>query len=192
MEKFDIVGWSDYFDKTKGKVDPKVDFLKSSNVELLPGRFYVLKYMARTKEMFNTRPVILSLGLSKKDPESYLCIDLSVIPKKARLKFIEMFFNLYANDISKNMEESLYEEDADKQKEIRDFTYENLCKATPMLPVKNALKRYKLKNTVEIYSVPFFNVFKIIGDYCDENYYKNGSVSDAQKEFISKMQRIRK
>lgn len=192
MKKYNVIEWSNYFEKTRGKVDPSSDFLLSNDKVLYPGRFYVLEYMAKTQERFNTRPVILSLGISKKDPESFLCIDLSVIPIKARLRFIEMFFKLYEKDLMHNMEKYPSVEDADEQEEMKNFTYDNICKAIPLLPVKYAIKRYKIENTIAIYSVPFFSVYKIIGSYCDENYYKNGQIGDVQKEFFDKMQKLRK
>ena len=79
MEKYNILEWVDYFEKNGGEVNPKTDFLESNNIVLYPGRFYVLEYMATTKERYNSRPVIISMGISKKDPDSFLCIDLSVI-----------------------------------------------------------------------------------------------------------------
>ena len=58
-----------------------------------------------------------------------------------------------------------------------------------MLPIKNAIKRYKIENTRKIYSLPFNKVYKIVGKYCDQDYYVNGSIRDVQKEFISKMRK---
>ena len=95
MAKYNIIEFVEYFDKSKDKVDLKEDALESNSTILYPGRFYVLNYMAKTKDVFNSRPVIISIGISKSDPDSFLCIDLSILPKKVRLKFIEMYFNLY-------------------------------------------------------------------------------------------------
>lgn len=189
MEKYDILEWVDFFEKGKNVVDPKTDFLESNSKILYPGRFYVLNYMAKTKERFNTRPVIISMGISKKDPDSFLCVDLSVIPKSARLKFIDMFFRIYEKEIEKNMNDYMYVDDADKQMWMKSFNYENLCKSMPMLPIKNAIKRYKIENTLKIYSLPFNKVYKVVGDYCDENYYVNGTIRDVQREFLMKMKR---
>ena len=84
-----IIKWVYYFDDDRDNhVDLKIDALESNNVELLPGRFYILQYMSKSEKPFNTRPIILSLGMSKKDPESFLCIDLCILPKTIRLRFI--------------------------------------------------------------------------------------------------------
>lgn len=184
MKYYNILEWIENFEKSKGKVDPKVDFLDSKSLVLYPGRFYVLDYKAKTKERYNARPVIISMGISKKDPESFLCVDLSVMPIKVRYKFIEMYFNMYYNIITDNMDKCLYVEDANKQTYMKDFNYENLCKTMPMLPLKFAIKRYKIENTKRIYALPFNRVYKVIGRYCDENYYMNGDIRDIQKEFI--------
>lgn len=189
MENYDILEWVDYFEKSRGKVDPKTDFLESDSRVLYPGRFYVLNYAAKTRDRFNARPVIISLGVSKKEPDSFLCIDLSVIPKRARLKFIEMYFRLYRNEIWKEIETHTSVDDADKQTWMRDFSYENICRAVPMIPLKHAIKRYKIQNTRKIYSLPFSGVYKVVGDYCDEDCYVNGTVREVQQEFLRKMSR---
>ena len=72
MKKYDILEWVEYFDKTKGEFDLKNDAFESNGIVLYPGRFYILEYMARTREVFNTKPVILSLGISIKEPDSFL------------------------------------------------------------------------------------------------------------------------
>ena len=189
MEKYNILEWSDYFEKTDGEVDPKKDFLESNSIVLYPGRFYVLEYSAKTKDVYNARPVIISMGISKKDPDSFLCVDLCVMPVQVRRRFIEMYFNMYKREIMENIDKYLYVEDADKQGWMKSFNYENLCKSMTMLPIKNAIKRYKIENTRKIYSLPFSKVYKIVGKYCDQDYYVNGSIREVQKEFISKMRK---
>lgn len=189
MNKYDILEWSDYFEKTDGVVDPKKDFLESNSIVLYPGRFYVLEYSAKTKERYNARPVIISMGVSRKEPDSFLCVDLCVMPVQVRRRFIEMYFNIYKKEIMDNIDKYLSVKDADKQSWMRSFNYENLCKSMPMLPIKNAIKRYKIENTGKIYSLPFSGVYKIIGKYCDEDYYVNGSIREVQKEFIDKMRK---
>lgn len=191
MQKYDILEWVNYFERTDGKVNPDADFLDSSSRVLYPGRFYVLKYVAQTKDRYNARPVLISMGISQKDPDSFLCIDLSILPKNVRLKFIEMYFNLYRTDIMQNIERYPSVEDADRQSWMRSFSYVNICKMVSMIPLKCAIKRYKIRNTVKIYSIPFSKVYKIVGDYCDENFYVNGTVGDVQREFIEKMRSSR-
>lgn len=187
MQKYDILEWVNYFERTDGKVNPAADFLDSSSRVLYPGRFYVLKYVAQTRDRYNARPVLISMGISQKDPDSFLCIDLSILPKNVRLKFIDVYFNLYRTDIMQNIERYPSAEDADRQSWMRSFSYENICKIVSMIPLKHAIKRYKIKNTVKIYSVPFSKVYKVVGNYCDENFYVNGTLGDVQREFIEKM-----
>lgn len=187
MRKYDILEWLEYQEKNGGEFDFKEDVLESNSIVLYPGRFYILEYVAKTKDRFNMRPVIISLGVSKKEPDSFLCIDLSVLPKKVRLKFIEIYFELYRDEIGKNMDKYMFVSDADKQTWMRSFNYENICKATPMIPLKNAIKRYKIKNTRKIYSLPFNKVYKVVGDFCDENTYVNGNIKEVQMEFLMKM-----
>ena len=189
MEKYNILEWVDYFEKNGGEVNPKKDFLESNNIVLYPGRFYVLEYSAKTKDVYNSRPVIISMGISKKDPDSFLCVDLCVIPVKIRKRFIEMYFNIFRREILDNINKYPYVSDADKQSWMRSFNYENLCKSMTMIPIKNAIKRYKIENTSRIYSLPFSGVYKVIGKYCDEDYYVNGHIRDVQMEFLSKMKK---
>lgn len=88
-----------------------------------------------------------------------------------------------------NIDKHLFVDDADKQTWMRSFNYENLCKSMTMLPIKNAIKRYKIENTRRIYSLPFSKVYKIVGKYCDEDHYVNGTIREVQAEFIKKMQK---
>lgn len=189
MKNYNILEWINYFEGSKGKVDPKEDFLDSKSRVLYPGRFYVLEYRAKTKDRYNARPVIIGMGLSKKDPDSFLCVDLSVMPTQVRYRFIQMYFNMYYDIITDNMDKCLHVEDADKQTWMKDFSYDNLLKAIPLLPIKFAIKRYKIENTMRIYSVPFNRVYKIVGKYCDEDYYVNGHIGEMQKEFIQKVRK---
>ena len=189
MKNYNILEWINYFEGSKGKVDPKEDFLDSKSKVLYPGRFYVLEYRAKTKDRYNARPVIIGMGLSKKDPDSFLCVDLSVMPTQVRYRFIQMYFNMYYDIITDNMDKCLHVEDADKQTWMKDFSYDNLLKAMPLLPIKFAIKRYKIENTMRIYSVPFNRVYKIVGKYCDEDYYVNGHIGEIQKEFIQKVRK---
>ena len=189
MKYYNILEWVDMFERDKGVVDPKEDFLESNSTILYPGRFYMLQYMAQTKERFNARPVIISMGLSKKDPNSFLCVDLCVMPYQVRRRFIDMYFNMYYDIITDNIDKYLYIEDADKQKGMTNFSYDNFCKSMPGMPVKYAVKRYKIENTLKIYSIPYQQVYKVIGKFCDQNYYVNGTIGDVQKEFLEKSRR---
>ena len=183
--------WSEQFDKERNKVNLEKDFLLSNSKILYPGRFYILQYMSKEKEKpFNTRPIIISLGLSKKDPESFLCIDLCVIPKDIRLKFIEMYFQIFRSEIEPNVRKYWEVKDADEQKEIKKVTYENLMKVKDFLIIKNAIKRYKIKNTISIYSLLFNDVYRVIGNFADENMFLNGNIKDIQKEFIKKSMKL--
>jgi hypothetical protein len=189
MQNYDIIQWVNFFENGGGEVDPKKDFLETDSRVLYPGRFYVLDYMAATKDVYNARPVIISMGISKKDPDSFLCVDLSVIPYKARLKFIEIYFNIFKKEIQDNIDKHFDVEDAEKQSWMKNFTYENICKSMTLLPIKNAIKRYKIENTRKIYALPFSGVYKVVGKYCDEDYYVNSTIRQVQQEFISKMRK---
>ena len=99
-ENYDILQWYDYFVKSKDKFDIDNDAKKGSSVVLYPGRFYILKYKSKTDKIYNGRPVVISLGISEKDPNYYICIDLCVIPLKIRLKFISTYFKMvYESDM---------------------------------------------------------------------------------------------
>lgn len=79
-EKYDILQWYYHFVKSGDSFDIKRDAKKGSSVVLYPGRFYILNYKSKTDKRYNGRPVIISLGISEKEPNSYLCIDLCVMP----------------------------------------------------------------------------------------------------------------
>jgi hypothetical protein len=185
-EKYDILQWYEYFEKNGEKFDIKKDAKKDSSVILYTGRFYILKYKSETDKRYNSRPVIISLGLSEKDPNSYLCIDLCVMPLKVRLKFIKTYFKWYMDQIWDNINRYPDVEQADKQTPIKNFNYNIICKAAESFYIKNAIKRYKVENVSAIYSVPFSKVYRMIGKYCDENNFVNGNIMEAQTYFLKK------
>lgn len=182
---------ADWFDRHGGVFELEKDALESNSVVLFPGRFYVLQYMTDKKEVTNTRPVILSLGLSKKDPDSFLCIDLCVIPRPIRLQFLEMYCRLFESEIVKSTKKVDTLSLADKQEQIRQVSYQNLFKIKEFQILKPAIKRYKIKNTKKIYSLMFNDVFKFAGNFTDENYFINGSIVDVQKDFLNKMKTMK-
>lgn len=183
-EKYDILEWYSYFVKNGEKFDIKNDTKKNISTILYPGRFYILNYKSKSDKRYNSRPVIISLGLSEKDPNSYLCIDLCVMPLKVRLKFIDIYFKWYKDQILYNINHYPDVEQVDKQTMIKNFNYNIICKAAESFYIKNAIKRYKVENVKDIYALPFSKVYKVIGKYCDENYFANGSIVDAQTHFL--------
>lgn len=185
-EKYDILQWYSYFEKSGDKFDIKNDAKKGGSVILYTGRFYILNYKSKTDKRYNSRPVIISLGLSEKDPNSYLCIDLCVMPLKVRLKFVATYFKWYKEQIWDNINKYPGVEQSDKQTPIKNFNYTIICKAAESFYIKNAIKRYKVENVFNIYSLPFSKVYKVIGKYCDENNFVNGSIVDAQTNFLKK------
>lgn len=185
-EKYDIIQWYEYFEKSGEKFDIKKDVKEGDSVILYPGRFYILKYESKTDKRYNSRPVIISLGLSEKDPNSYLCIDLCVMPLKVRLNFIKTYFKWYMDQIWDNINRYPDVEQADKQTPIKNFNYNVICKAAEAFYIKNAIKRYKVENVTAIYSVPFLKVYRMIGKFCDENNFINGNIGEAQKYFLQK------
>lgn len=185
-EKYDILQWYSYFEKSGDKFDIKQDTKEGSSVILYPGRFYILNYKSKTDKRYNSRPVIISLGLSNKDPNSYLCIDLCVMPIKVRLKFVAIFFKWYMDQIIYNINHYPGVEQADNQTAIKNFNYNIICKAAESFFIKNAIKRYKVENVTGIYSLPFSKVYRVIGKYCDENNFVNGNIMEAQEYFLKK------
>lgn len=178
----------DRYDKDGGHADLKTDALESDIRILFPGRFYVLRYMSEDKKKpFNTRPFIISLGLSKKDPESFLCVDLCVMPRNVRMRFLEKYFGIFGQQIGKEMSRYTDVKDADRQGEIRDVTYSNLLSVRDFEIIKPAIKRYRIKNTLKIYSVLFGDVYMFAGNFADEDWFENGSISGIQNDFLKKI-----
>lgn len=185
-EKYDILQWYEYFIKSRSEFNIKSDAKEGGSIFLSPGCFYILKYKSKTEKRYNRRPVVVSLGLSEKDPNSYLCIDLCVMPLKVRLNFIDKYFRWYMDQIWDNINRYPDVDQVDKQHPIKKFNYNIICKASELFYIKNAIKRYKKENVTAIYSVPFSKVYKIIGDFCDEDYYANGNIGEERVSFLRK------
>lgn len=185
-KNYDILQWYSYFIKTGGKFDINTDAKKSSSAILYPGRFYILNYNSNTDKLYNRRPVIISMGISEKNPNYYLCIDLCVIPLKVRLKFIETYFKWYEHQIWDNINRFPDVVSADKQTAIKNFNYDIICNVAESFYIKHAIKRYNIENVRAIYSLPFSKVYSVIGNFCDENCFANGTIMDAQTRFLKK------
>ena len=184
--------WSEQFDKEKLEVNLKKDVLKSSKPVLYPGRFYVLNHAPKDKKkVSNTRPVVLSLGPSKKDPQLFLCIDLCILPKPVRYKFIEMFYEMFNKQIGKDIEKYWDPKDADKQSFIKELSYDKLIKAPNFKILTLAFKKYNIKEVKEVYSLLYCDVYKVIGNFADTNYYVNDTLANIQKDFIDKSKKIK-
>ena len=121
--KYDILQWYEYFVKSGDKFNKSIDSKENSSVILYPGRFYILNYKSKTDKRYNGRPVVISLGLSEKDPSSYLCIDLCVMPLKVRLNFIKTYFKWYMDQIWYNINRYPDVDSVDKQTAIKNFNY---------------------------------------------------------------------
>lgn len=187
--RYNLKEWVEGFEKDKREFDFESDALLSNSRILFPGRFYILHYMARTDKPYNARPIIISLGLSKKDPESFLCVDLCLIPRKLRLDFVQVVFDMFEERILDNMDRFWNVEDADQQKHMLQFNYEMFDKIPKLHPFKNAIKRYKIEYTLKIYSIPFSGVYKIVGELPDKNRFVNTTTAAEQAKFIKKSQK---
>jgi hypothetical protein len=185
-EKYNILEWYEYFKDSGDEFSLKNDTKEGGSTVLSPGCFYILKYKSKTDKLYNCRPVIISLGFSEKDPKSYLCIDLCVMPLKVRLNFIAKYFKWYMDQIWNNINRYPDVDKADKQMPIKNFNYKVICKSAEAFFIKNAIKRYKIENVTAIYSVPFLKVYKMIGEFCDENHFGNGNIGEAQVNFLKK------
>ena len=185
-EDYNIIEWHKEFEKSGGKFDYKSDAIESRNKVLYPGRFYILDYKSDTSKPYNSRPVIISLGVSDENPDMFIGIDLCVFPRLARLNFIKMFWGVYGKVINRYLFTHWDVENVDKQPYFKDFNYANLKSIKPFGPAVNAIKKYKISNTRKIYALPYERVYKIIGSFCDKDKMVNGKLVDVQREFLSK------
>lgn len=183
--EYDLHEFLDNYKETKIP-DIKDIALDSRNAVLLPGRFYVLEYNAKEEKLFNRRPFILSLGNSVKDKDSYLGVDLCYMPRKIRKAFVSEFFKMFKTQISKNINEHFDVSEADKQEQIIGFDYSFVSLLNRNFGCSNAVKRYIIKGVSKVYAVPFVQIYKMLDGFSDENYFVNGTISDAQRNFVMK------
>lgn len=102
-----------------------------------------------------------------------------------------MYFQLFSREIEPNIQKYWELEDADKQSEIKRATYTNILSVKDFNIIKLAIKRYKIKKTVKIYSLLFCDVYKVIGDFADENMFVNGTIKDVQADFLEQSKKIK-
>lgn len=188
MADYNFKEWYDEF--AKDGADYDLDkYCKETNTAIFqPGLFYIFNYKpAREGVLYNQRPFIIALGSSKRQSDCILGLDLCWIPKTLRVQFCDEYFKIFSKGIQSNLDNSLFPEEADKQKMISGMGYETAMYVLDRkVPCKGAIKQYFIRNISKCYTVPFFMVAKLL-NMCDENYFTCGTPADAEKQFYASL-----
>lgn len=153
-----------------------------ANWGMYPGKPYVFQYFEKTKKLYDTNPHIISLGPTKANNEVYYGINLHYIPIQMRLQIVELVYNAFGNTVYGEIEKHPLPQDAKKQTQIGQCVMGNMKNLANRFNIMTAIHKYDIglvKNCVELN----YNEIHLMC-LSNENTFNNGTIVDAQKEFL--------
>lgn len=148
---------------------------------LYPGKLYVFNYMTDKKQLFDTFPFIISLGPSKKSAEKFYGLDLRYIPFNMRVDVMANIYNQFESVIDKEIEQYYDSSSSLLQQYIPELSTDNINQIAG-LDLKTAVHSYDIHKISNLRCVNYRMAFAMC--YCDENWFENGSIKDAQQKFL--------
>lgn len=162
----------------------ETDILDKCPIEsncLYPGKLYIFNYhLGKTKKLYDSRPYIMSLGYSDNDPTMFFGIGMHNIPYSMRVQIFAYIYNNFKSIINREILNFSEPETAQRQKYIIEMTSENVLRFPVML--KPAIKKYNIKFISSCKVINYNLIHYMLQS--DENFFVNGSIADAQKQFL--------
>lgn len=154
---------------------------------LLPGRLYVFDYKKSTQKLYDKRPYILCFGqCDPKDQTVVYGLAWHYVPQKIRWQLGEYVYDLFSSKIEEQMNKYPNPEDSDKQDYIKECIKDVIVPALKKINLTGAIHKYDMRNMVDCYILNYNMLHWVL---CDEsNTFENGTIADAQKLFLMKMQ----
>lgn len=163
----------------------KLQFMPQNKSWLLPGKLYAFRYKTNRNRMYDTFPYIMSMGQSKKNPTHFYGIDMRVMPIQIRLQVFDYIYSVFAARIMKEIADFPDMVDSDKQNFIKEITTDTADAISRKVNITEAVKRYDIQKISDCRCVNYNLIHEMI--YCDEDYFENGSIAEAQKKFTKSL-----
>jgi hypothetical protein len=153
----------------------------------LPGRLYVFEYKKSSEKLYDRRPYILCFGqCDPKDKSVVYGLAWHYIPQKIRWQLGEYIYNLFEFKIEQQIDKYPSPSDSDKQDYIKECVKEVIVPALKKINLTGAIHKYDMHNMKSCYVLNYNMLHWVL---CDEtNSFENGTIVDAQKSFLLKMQ----
>lgn len=148
---------------------------------LLPGKLYVFKYKTDKKKIYDGKPYIMSLGQDKEKPYLFYGIDMHHMPYQIRLQFFIYIYDIFYDIIYKESNNFPLVEDAVKQASLPQMTGDNVSHMR--FNLKPSIHRYSIEHMSDCKLINYNLIHYMLQDETD--YFKNGSIVQAQNEFLT-------
>ena len=163
----------------------KIQYMPINKTWLLPGKLYAFRYATDRKDLYDTFPYIMSMGQSKKNPKHFYGIDMRVLPLNIRIQVFGYIYDLYSRRIEKEIADYPDIDSADKQNFIKEITTDTAEQISRKVNIMESVKRYDITKISDCRCVNYNLIHEMI--YCDEDYFENGSIADAQERFTKSL-----
>lgn len=147
---------------------------------LFPGKFYIFKYKPQTKNIYDSKPYIMSLGFEQNHPNLIYGINMHHMPYKIRVQFFDYVYNFFRSILEKEIYNYPNPGDAVFQKYITEITADNMLNVP--FNIKPSINKYDMQYMSNCRLINYNLLHYIIQS--DEDYFVNGTISDAQKKFL--------
>lgn len=153
--------------------------------DILPGKLYIFKYFPKGgKKIYDAYPFIMALGPDKIRRNMFYGIDAHHIPYKIRIQIFGYIRGIFADEIEKNITEFPEPEDAPKQKGIKEINTDLITKSPFDIDISPSIHKYDMKYVSDCRCVNYKLLPYIL--LSDDDYFMNGSIRQAQEEFMEK------
>jgi len=156
------------------------DVLHDSN-KLKSGFFYSIIQTSNTTKKFNCNPICICIGPSDVDRDCINVIDLCYMPKNLRYKFVELFFNVYADQINDRLSGS------DRFNDVSNFNIRVIQSFLKIFNISNAITRVRLGDVKKISVIDFIDIASIIDDIDSHDNFINTTMKEQQVRTIKKI-----
>lgn len=152
--------------------------------DIKAGKLYVFDYFPPSikKKMIDTKPYLMSLGPDKEKPNLFYGIDMHHIPYKMRVQIFKFIYDMFMLDIEDETKKWPDAKDSLKQKSLSKLNTDIITKSPFNVNISPCIKRYNIEFVSNCYCVNYNLVHYML--LSEENYFVNGSIKEAQEEFL--------
>lgn len=152
---------------------------------ILPGKLYAFRYFQQTKKKaYDTFPFIMALGPDKTNAKMFYGIDMHHIPYDMRLQIFGFIYEKFEREIRKNIEKYTELKDSPKQDCIKEISTQLISESPFNIDISPSIHRYNMKYVSDCRVINYKMLpFMLLSD---DDYFANGSIRQAQEEFMEK------
>lgn len=146
-----------------------------------PGKMYTFEYYTDDEEIYDTRPIVLGLGLNEYGND--VGINLHFIPFRQRLQLVEHIYSAFNTTINAELK-SKRAPHPNSQRSLNHFTWDNINEAYGnMINIKYAVRQYRLER-MRYPSVLGYQHW-YLGIVNDEDNFVGVTKNKAQSKFLN-------